>query len=178
MNNQVNTQMKVMLPIAYSHMNICAMNDDAKKIGDAIDAAMKAFNGGKGIGQSDLSRRSGVPQPTISRTLKGKSIPETDTLSKLVSVLGPDTLGKTIAAIIHKTESGPTMAPLVVKAFALPCIKCGHVSHQSFIDLEMSDTISCPSCGNQINVASYYGKPQLEEFLKSIGATGFVLRKR
>lgn len=33
-------------------------------------------------------------------------------------------------------HSGLTMAPLVAKIFALPCASCGHVSHQSFIDLE------------------------------------------
>ena len=74
--------------------------EDAKKISDALDRAMKGYNGGRGIGQSELARRSGVPQPTINRTLKGKSIPETDTLSKLVSVLGIDAFGKVIASLL------------------------------------------------------------------------------
>jgi transcriptional regulator with XRE-family HTH domain len=162
----------------YLQMNTCQMDDYAKKIGDAVDLAMKAFNGGKGVGQSELSRRSGVPQPTISRILSGKNVPETTTLSKLVAVLGSETLGKTISSLLPKTENSPTMAPLIAKAFALPCEKCGHVSHQSFIDLEMNDTIACPKCGTGIEVARYYGQAQLAEFLESIGATGFVLRKR
>lgn len=79
---------------------------------------------------------------------------------------------------LDDSSEGPTMAPLVAKVFALPCVVCGHVSHQSFIDLEMNDTIACPSCKTAIEVASYYGQAELAEFLKSIGGSGFVLRKR
>lgn len=155
------------------------MNMDAKKIGDALDAAMQAYDGGRGIKQASLSRISGVPQPTISRTLGGKSIPETETLTKLVSVLGSETLGKTVAAIIHKpVAQQATMAALVAKIFALPCKGCGHVSHQSFADLEANATIPCPTCGNSIDVTSYYGKAKLAEFLKSIGAIGIAVRDR
>ena len=75
-------------------------------------------------------------------------------------------------------QSGLTMAPLVAKIFALPCSSCGHVSHQSFIDLETNDEIACPDCGTRINVAYYYGQTELAEFLKSIGGSGFVVRKR
>ena len=56
-------------------------------IADELDAAMKAFNGGKGISQADLSKISKVPQPTISRTLKGLSEPEGKTLRKLSAAL-------------------------------------------------------------------------------------------
>lgn len=78
----------------------------------------------------------------------------------------------------HDAQDFATMAPLAGKFFALPCTECGKVSHQSFIDLEMNDSIPCPSCGNAILVADYYGQSDLAEFLKSIGASGFVLRAR
>lgn len=79
---------------------------------------------------------------------------------------------------LGENQDFATMAPLAGKFFALPCTGCGKVSHQSFIDLEMNDSIPCPSCGNTILVADYYGQTDLAEFLKSIGATGFVLRTR
>lgn len=161
-------------------MNTETKQIEAKQIGDALDAAMRDYDGGRGIKQPALSRLSGVPQPTISRTLSGKSIPETETLSKLVAVLGHATLGKTIAAILGSDQQNkaPTIAPLTAKIFALRCDKCGHVSHQSFIDLESNDSINCPACSSSITVADYYGQSQLAEFVKSIGATGFALRKR
>lgn len=65
------------------------MKSPAQEIAAALDAAMQAFDSGRGISQSELSRRSGVPQATISRTLKGKTIPEVETLSRLVAILGP-----------------------------------------------------------------------------------------
>lgn len=79
---------------------------------------------------------------------------------------------------LDDSQDWGTMAPLVAPIFALPCTSCGHVSHQRFIDLEMHDTISCPGCGNAIVVTDYYGQTELAEFVKSIGATGFVLRRR
>lgn len=66
------------------------MKSPAQEIAAALDVAMQSFDSGRGITQSELSRRSGVPQATISRTLKGKTIPEVDTLSRLITVLGPD----------------------------------------------------------------------------------------
>ena len=48
-----------------------------------IDRAMTE----KRLNQPELSRRSGVPQATISRTLKGRSIPNTENLIKLFSAL-------------------------------------------------------------------------------------------
>lgn len=88
---------------AYSSMNTCDMETPAQQIASALDIAMKAYDHGKGIGQAALSRLSGVPQPTISRTLKGISIPETSTLTKLVNVLGPDNvvLGKSVLSILE-----------------------------------------------------------------------------
>lgn len=62
--------------------------------------------------------------------------------------------------------------------FALPCTKCGKVSHKSFIELELNDTIPCPSCGSNINIADYYGPTELDTILKSLGGSGLTLRKR
>lgn len=56
-------------------------------IGGRLDRAMK---GAKIESQAELARRSGVPQPTISRILKdpGKKGPETETLRKLANACG------------------------------------------------------------------------------------------
>ncbi len=82
-------------------------SDVAQAIASALDEAMRTFYKGKRISrisQADLSRRSGVPQPTISRTLQGKSIPETETISRLVSVLGTGNvkIGEVIASLLPK----------------------------------------------------------------------------
>jgi transcriptional regulator with XRE-family HTH domain len=53
-------------------------------IATIIDTAMRA----KGINQPELSALSGVPQATISRTLKGQTTPATATLMKLCAALG------------------------------------------------------------------------------------------
>lgn len=69
-------------------MTIIALT--AKRIADELDAAMRAYvaeDGSRGITQRRLSHLSGVPQPTISRTLSAQSIPETDTLTKLSRAL-------------------------------------------------------------------------------------------
>lgn len=58
-------------------------------IATMIDQAMRE----KRLTQKALSERSGVPQATISRTLKGKSTPETGTLAKLFGALGLSTVG-------------------------------------------------------------------------------------
>lgn len=55
-------------------------------IADELDNAMAAFRPG-GISQAELSKLSGVPQPTISRTLRAGSTPETKTLIKLAAAL-------------------------------------------------------------------------------------------
>lgn len=53
-------------------------------IADRLDHLMKL----RGVrSQSELARRSGVPQATISRTLKGGSVPELDTIKKLAEAL-------------------------------------------------------------------------------------------
>ena len=94
-------------------MNTYRMKTPASLIADAIDDAMKAFNNGRGIGQSELSRRSGVPQPTISRTLKGKTLPEVNTLSKLLEVLGAGNvkLSQSVKALIPQDEYAPAVKP-------------------------------------------------------------------
>ena len=51
-----------------------------------IDQAMREWKP-KRLSQAELARLSGVPQPTISRTLKGDSIPETETLLRISKVL-------------------------------------------------------------------------------------------
>jgi transcriptional regulator with XRE-family HTH domain len=55
-------------------------------IGDRLDKAMKARDVES---QSELARKSTVPQPTINRILKGggKKGPETETIKKLASAL-------------------------------------------------------------------------------------------
>lgn len=55
-------------------------------IAKTIDDAMKRT----GMSQSELERRSGVSQATLSRTLSGKTVPETNTLKKIFAVLGMD----------------------------------------------------------------------------------------
>ena len=58
----------------------------ASEIAAQIDHAMTARKT-KQWSQSELSRVSGVPQPTISRTLKGKTTPDTETLTKIARAL-------------------------------------------------------------------------------------------
>lgn len=76
------------------------------------------------------------------------------------------------------SASPNSIATLTVPMFALPCTKCGKVSHKSFIELELNDRIPCPACSSAINVADYYGLAELETILKSLGGSGFTLRKR
>ena len=48
-------------------MDTCqTMKSPAQEIAAALDAAMQAFDSGRGISQSELSRRSGVPQATMA----------------------------------------------------------------------------------------------------------------
>lgn len=70
-----------MLRDEYSRPHSCEMD-----IANELDRAMKGFEN-KGISQAELAKRSGVPQPTISRTLMGNSVPETKTLIKLAKAL-------------------------------------------------------------------------------------------
>lgn len=81
-------------------MNKTESQSPAKLIADALDAAMREYDGGRGIKQSPLSRISGVSQPTISRALKGSVMPELDTLIQLTDALGNIELGRTIGAIL------------------------------------------------------------------------------
>lgn len=79
---------------------------------------------------------------------------------------------------IDHNQAPQTVVSLTIPMFALGCTKCGHVSHQSFIELELHDLIPCPSCGANVAVADYYGQAELEVILKSLGGTGLSLRKR
>ena len=67
----------------YSLVHIYTMNDIATQ----LDEAMRA----KGVDQPWLEKASGVSQATISRTLKGKTTPETQTLRKLFATLNLST---------------------------------------------------------------------------------------
>jgi transcriptional regulator with XRE-family HTH domain len=82
MNDLVNTQMNVVLLNGYSLSHSYGMD-----IANQLDRAMKSYGNNKGISQADLAALSKVPQPTISRTLKGSSTPETKTLIKLARAL-------------------------------------------------------------------------------------------
>lgn len=62
------------------------MHSSYMDLAKQIDQAMRDWKP-KRLSQAELSRLSGVPQPTISRTLKGDSIPETDTLLRISKVL-------------------------------------------------------------------------------------------
>lgn len=153
----------------------------SQQIAAALDAAMSNYYGpGKRMSGAELSRLSGVPQPTVSRTLSGKSTPETETLAKMVSVLGASNvqLGDTINAIMPLPEKAKTISPMVAKCFSLPCKSCGQKSFQSFIDLESNDRVACESCGTMIDVAEYYPTSVLQTFIESIGRGDIVLRKR
>lgn len=86
-------------------------------IADQLDRAMRAYihpDGRKGISQPELSHASGVPQPTISRTLKGKSTPETKTLIKLAGAL-KCTLGGYTGTATNYLHHGDTVKPLKAK---------------------------------------------------------------
>lgn len=79
--------------------------------------------------------------------------------------------------IDHKDSPQRSISSLAVSMFAVRCAKCGEVSHKSFMELELNDTLPC-SCGATISVADYYGQSDLEKILKGLGGDGFVLRKR
>lgn len=59
-------------------------------ISNRLNEAMEGGDGRPKVSQSELSRRCGVPQPTIARILKGggKRGPETATLIALAGALG------------------------------------------------------------------------------------------
>lgn len=95
------------------------MKNPAQQIAEAIDSAMQSMIvKGKPISQSELSRRSGVPQATISRTLKGLSIPETNTLSRLIAVLGEDNV-KIPQEVLMLVPSSPLTDQERMNAFIL-----------------------------------------------------------
>lgn len=105
--------MNTKLRPVYSSTNILPMETNVEKeIAAAIDAAMRSYDHGRGISQAALSRLSGVPQPTISRTLKGRSTPETSTLSRLIEVLGVGSveIKPSVAALLSNVGTDKTNA--------------------------------------------------------------------
>lgn len=157
------------------------MKTVSQQIADALDAAMSNYYGpGKRMTGSELSRLSGVPQPTISRTLKGKSTPETETLAKIVNVLGAQNvnLSAAINSIMPLPEKAKTLSPMVAPVFQVGCELCGHKFFKSFVELETNDVVFCPACGASNSVAENYPTTVLQTFLESIGRGDIVLRKR
>ncbi|OXI42457.1 XRE family transcriptional regulator [Burkholderia aenigmatica] len=59
-----------------------------KKVGDRLKELLHAHPNYGERGQSKLSRDTGVPQPTISRILRGGSVPEMETLAALAIPFG------------------------------------------------------------------------------------------
>ncbi|MBU9501302.1 helix-turn-helix domain-containing protein [Burkholderia multivorans] len=70
--------------MAYSLTHSHAM----KKVGDRLRELLHAHPNYGERGQSKLSRDTGVPQPTISRILRGGSVPEMETLAALAIPFG------------------------------------------------------------------------------------------
>ncbi|WP_175044539.1 helix-turn-helix domain-containing protein [Burkholderia lata] len=70
--------------MAYSLTHSLAM----KKVGDRLRELLHAHPNYGERGQSKLSRDTGVPQPTISRILRGGSVPEMETLAALAIPFG------------------------------------------------------------------------------------------
>lgn len=59
-----------------------------KKVGDRLRELLHAHPNYGERGQSKLSRDTGVPQPTISRIMRGGSVPEMETLAALAIPFG------------------------------------------------------------------------------------------
>ena len=70
---------------SYSHAYSPRMSTIATRLDEAMKEAREY--GPNGISQSELQRKSGVPQATISRTLKGTTDPEVDTIRRLAAAL-------------------------------------------------------------------------------------------
>ncbi|WP_175904189.1 helix-turn-helix domain-containing protein [Burkholderia seminalis] len=70
--------------MAYSLTHSLAM----KNVGDRLRDLLHAHPNYGERGQSKLSRDTGVPQPTISRILRGGSVPELETLAALAIPFG------------------------------------------------------------------------------------------
>jgi transcriptional regulator with XRE-family HTH domain len=91
---------------AYSRMYSPGMT-----IASRLDEAMREAHeyGPRGISQSALNRKSGVPQATISRTLKGQTDPEIDTIRRLAAAL--DVTFEWLNEGIPPKRRGGTSAP-------------------------------------------------------------------
>jgi uncharacterized Zn finger protein len=67
---------------------------------------------------------------------------------------------------------------LEVRRYDLPCPSCSKVSQKSFIQLETQPRLSCDHCGIAIRVSDYYSRAKLEDILKTLGRSGYILRER
>lgn len=105
--------MNVMLRHEYSLPHSYVMD-----IANELDRAMKGFEN-KGISQADLAKLSGVPQPTISRTLMGNSVPETKTLIKLARALKCTLGGYAGTDAENATKESPDDESKILRAFRL-----------------------------------------------------------
>lgn len=118
------------------------MKSPAQEIAAALDTAMQKYDAGRGISQSELSRRSGVPQATISRTLKGKTIPEVDTLSRLVEALGRhnvDIPASVMTMVPHKpmTEQDRLDAYILHRMHAVEMVIRTLIKHRDVSETEL-----------------------------------------
>lgn len=169
---------------------------NGKELGDAIRRAIQLkMDAGELSHKKDVAEHFGVKPPSIHDWIKKGSISK-DKLPELFryfsSVAGPEHWGLKDSEWpvglskqrysnpdqgAAKNLEEPAVDAFAVAMFALPCTKCGKVSHKSFIELESHGDIAC-SCGALVHIADYYGKAQLETILKSFGGAGFSLRKR
>lgn len=132
-----------------------------------------------------FARESGtINQPTVQRIISGETrSPGLTVITKIEKAIHDLRAARGMPSVaytgqIQSSESKPkTISLLAVQMYAIRCTKCGEVSHKSFMELELNDTLPCP-CGASINVADYYGQSDLEVILKNLGGDGFVLRKR
>ena len=86
-NAQQHLRPRMMRPCNVKASTVLAIEENMELVGDRLDKAMLRA----GItSQSALSKKSGVPQPTIARILKnhGKGAPESATVKKLAAACG------------------------------------------------------------------------------------------
>jgi transcriptional regulator with XRE-family HTH domain len=81
---------------------------DSRKLQTTIASQLHALmnRSGKRLSQAELSRQSGVPQPTISRILKGDGGMQLETLWVLAR-----TLGVTLNDLVYSGNPGPAAQP-------------------------------------------------------------------
>jgi transcriptional regulator with XRE-family HTH domain len=82
------------------------MDRVSKLLADALDADMRAANGGRGMTQSALSKLSGVGQTNVSRLLRGAVTPNTATISRLVAVFPDGHFSRAVTSVIPVGHGG------------------------------------------------------------------------